>query len=63
MGIMKICYYEMAVVLVTCKNTVKLLYVPPKYMWNVFANGKVFPDFISQKEAKKQRKLQTGNKE
>lgn len=35
----------MAVVLVSCKKTLTLLYVPAKYMCNVM-NGGVFADFI-----------------
>ena len=56
MGIRRSCYCEMAVVLLSCKNTVKLLYVPAKYMCNVLTNREVFADFVSEAEAKGQRK-------
>jgi len=36
----------MAVPLVSCKNTVKLLYAPAKYMCNVLVNAGVFADFV-----------------
>lgn len=45
MGIRRSCYYKIAV-LVSCKNTVKLLYVTAKYKCNVVTNGEVFADFV-----------------
>lgn len=46
----------MAVVLISCKNTMEQFYVPAKYMCNVLTNGEVFADLVSEAEAKGQRK-------
>lgn len=69
MGIRRNCYYEMAVALVSCKNSVKLLYVPAKYKRNVFVNGRVFAAFVCEGtsvcegEVKGQSKGETRSKE